>query len=205
METPLPSSLRPRSLAQIRERLARHTPRQLEESSALAHAAVALVLRVDAEGKGPELLIIRRAEHPLDPWSGHLGFPGGRMEPQDASPQHTAVRETQEELGISLDSCGKLLGRLSELRARSLARLMPLSIFPFVYELVEPAPLQWNGEVVAAHWIPLDFFLDASNRSTMPHPREPEQTLPCYPLGDRAIWGLSLAMIEELLFEALNG
>ncbi|HSD27317.1 MAG TPA: CoA pyrophosphatase, partial [Vicinamibacteria bacterium] len=46
-------------------------------------AAVALVLRDGGPG-GIELLRIRRAEHDLDPWSGHVGFPGGRAEPGDA-------------------------------------------------------------------------------------------------------------------------
>jgi len=196
-----PEPTTPLFLALIREKLARYPARRLAESCKLGHAAVALILRENAPGNEQEILIIRRAEHPLDPWSGHLGFPGGRLEPHDASEERAAVRETQEELGISLDACAKLLGSLSEIRARSLSRLMPLSIFPFAYEMREPAPLNRNGEVVEAKWIPLRFFLNMANRSTMPHPREPARSVPCYPLGDRAIWGMSLAMLDELLLE----
>ncbi len=64
-------------------------------------AAVALVLR-DAGPGGIELLFIRRAEHEKDPWSGHMGFPGGRAEPGDAGLEGTAVRETLEETGLDL-------------------------------------------------------------------------------------------------------
>jgi len=201
--TPRPA-IGPLGLAQIRQKLTRHPARQLAESGELAHAAVAIILRENSAANEQEILIIQRAEHPQDPWSGHLGFPGGRLEPHDPSPERAAVRETREELGLCLDASARLLGGLSEIRARSLSRLMPLSIFPFVYELVKPAPLNRNGEVVKACWIPLRFFLNTANRSTMPHPREPERMMPCYPLGDRAIWGISLAMLDELLLEVIG-
>jgi 8-oxo-dGTP pyrophosphatase MutT (NUDIX family) len=184
------------SLARIQARLVRRASTRLADSSALHHAAVALIL-----SERSELLIIRRAEQPRDPWSGHLGFPGGKVEPFDGSPERAAVRETMEELGISLDSCARKIGALSELRARSLNEPLPLSIFPFVYELVAPVVFRANGaEVAKACWVPLAFFADKANRSTMPHPRDPRHILPCYPLGGKALWGMSLAMLDELLF-----
>lgn len=196
---PAPSSEHPSiSLAGIREKLARHAPRFLPESAELRHAAVALILREDAARQ--EILVIRRAEVPGDPWSGHLGFPGGHLEPSDASPERAAVRETVEELGIELDACARKIGALSEIRARSVMKPLPLTIFPFVYELVQPANLQQNAEVATACWVPLRYFLNRANRTTMPHPRDPSHILPCYPLGGRALWGMSLAMLDELLF-----
>lgn len=197
---PLPEE-EPVALTRIRRQLARYCPRTLPESRELAHAAVALILREEVEG--PEVLVIWRAEQPGDPWSGHLGFPGGRVEPGDGDLDRTAVRETMEELGICLDSCANFLGRLSEIRARSLSRMLPMSITPFVCEMVTPATPHLNGEVVKTRWIPLRFFLESSNRSMMPHPGDPTLTVPCYCLGDRAIWGMSLAMLDELLLEVL--
>ena len=207
MQTRLPQELPPSrneepvALTRIRRQLDRYCPRTLPESRELAHAAVALILRED-EGE-PEVLVIWRAEQPGDPWSGHLGFPGGRVEPDDDSLDRTAVRETMEELGICLDSCARFLGQLSEIRARSLSRMLPMSITPFVCELVTPVTPHLNGEVVKTRWIPLRFFLNQVNRSTMPHPGDPAQTVSCYPLDDRAIWGMSLAMLDELLLEVL--
>lgn len=185
----------------IRSRLPRYCPQALAESAELSHAAVALILR--GGEAGAEVLVIWRAEQPGDPWSGHLGFPGGRVEPGDATLERTAVRETMEELGIGLDSCARFLGRLSEIRARSLWRMMPLSIAPFVCELLEPVTPRLNGEVVKTRWVPLRYFADQANRAAMPNPRDPSVHVPCYPLGDRAIWGMSLAMLDELLLKVL--
>ena len=43
-----------------------------------------------------ELLFMRRAEVSGDPWSGHLAFPGGRVDPTDRDDLHAAMRETEE-------------------------------------------------------------------------------------------------------------
>ena len=75
-------------------------------------AAVAVVLR---EGpRSAEVLLIERAHHPDDPWSGHMAFPGGRMEAGDDSTRTTAARETLEEVGVSLHGA-EYLGHVDEL------------------------------------------------------------------------------------------
>ena len=90
-------------------------------------AAVALILRDGAAGI--ELLFIRRAEHPMDPWSGQMAFPGGRAEPGDRDLEATAIRETLEEIGLDLGEAERL-GALDEVRAMARMRPMNLTIQP---------------------------------------------------------------------------
>lgn len=190
------------SLKLIRERLSRYPSLDLPDSARLSHSAVALILR--ETGTGAEILMVRRAEHPKDPWSGHMAFPGGRVDPVDASPERAAVRETLEEIGVDLDRRARRIGRLAELRARSRFREMAMSIYPFIYEIAGPVEFTLNHEMVEALWIPIGFFLDEGQRVEMEHvDGDIARVLPCYRLENRVIWGLSLLMLDELLFEVL--
>ena len=159
-------------------------------------AAVAVVAR-DGDGGG-ELLFIRRAEHPLDPWSGHMAFPGGMVDPGDADPLAAARRETREELGLDLDADAALLGRLSDVKPLSLRA--SLAISPFVFALRGAPALLPNDEVQEALWIPWSFFAEPANRSTFFWTRNGVPVpMPCYKWGERVVWGLTLRMVDELL------
>jgi 8-oxo-dGTP pyrophosphatase MutT (NUDIX family) len=171
-----------------------HVPR-LQEAE--RRAAVAVVGRRGEEGD--ELLFIRRAEHPLDPWSGHMAFPGGMGDPDDADSLAAARRETREELALDLDDgTASLLGRLSDVKPMSLRA--SLAIAPFVFALRGTDPsLAPNHEVQEAIWIPWRFLADRANRSTFFWTRNGVPVpLPCYRWGDRVIWGLTLWMVDEL-------
>ena len=71
------------------------TPDELGEPE----AAVAAIL---TDEQDPGLLLIHRVAHDRDPWSGHLAFPGGRIEELDASSRLAAEREAWEEVGLDL-------------------------------------------------------------------------------------------------------
>jgi 8-oxo-dGTP pyrophosphatase MutT (NUDIX family) len=184
-------------LTEIRERLSRHTPLDLPKAEGITHAAVAILLREAAHGV--ELLMIRRAERPHDPWSGHMGFPGGRMEPTDAHPEEAAIRETQEEVGVTLGRCAVKLGRLSERQAIARFQAVPMTIFPYIFELREPVEPTLNDEVAEALWVPLTLLASPEHRREMAHERSFGRVVPCVPFGEHTIWGLSLGMIDDLL------
>ena len=69
----------------------------LEPVEGLRLAAVALIL-APCDGEISVCMILR-SEHPEDPWSGHMAFPGGRADTEDRNNLHTARRETWEEIG----------------------------------------------------------------------------------------------------------
>ena len=181
------------TLDDVRRALARAPVPAAPEGGGLRRAAVALVLR---EGDaGLELLFIRRAEHPLDPWSGQMAFPGGRAEPGDADLAATAVRETLEEIGLDLGAAERL-GALDEVRAMARMRPMNLTILPFVFHAPERAELRLSEEVTSVHWLPLTPLLGEDLRSTMDYVHEGAALqFPCVRVEDVVIWGLTYRML----------
>lgn len=186
------------SVDEVRAALHRYRPDLLPERPEVGRAAVAAVLRESDDGA--ELLFIHRSEHPRDPWSGHMAFPGGRMEEGDADARAAAVRETREELTLDLDREARVLGRLSDVRAIARGRLLPLVISPFVFELLSRPELTPNREVEAVVWVPLRYLADRGNRSTYRWRQGPVAfPLPCYRYRGNLIWGLTFGMVDELV------
>jgi 8-oxo-dGTP pyrophosphatase MutT (NUDIX family) len=185
----------PTSWQQLRSALAARSPAAVADGAA-QRAAVALILREGHDGL--ELLFVRRAEHPLDPWSGQMAFPGGRREPEDADLRVTAVRETAEEIGVDLAGA-ELLGALDELRAMARLRPVDLVISPFVFRLAGTGELKLSDEVVSAHWLDLDELLGEGRRSWLDYPHgETTLRFPCLRFEDVVIWGLTYRMLDSL-------
>lgn len=161
-------------------------------------AAVALILR--ERKNGPEVLVIERSVHERDPWSGHLAFPGGRHDPNDASLRHTAERETVEEVGLDLGRHGRLLGSLDHVRARGL-HIPELSVVPFVYESISAPPLMLDPREVQNHfWVPLQPIAAGQQNTQIRVERDGKSfVFPGYRVHDRTLWGMSYQMLRSLL------
>lgn len=186
------------SMSRVRRLLARYEPGLHPEAERLRQASVAAILR--QRDHGVELLFIRRAEHPKDPWSGHMGFPGGRMDPADKDALEVAVREAREEVALDLVGNGERIGRLSDLEAVAGGRPIEMVISVFVFELLADTQMSLNHEVQEVVWVPLAFLMDRRNRSTFSWSRFGLPVpLPCYRYRERMIWGLTLRMVDELL------
>jgi 8-oxo-dGTP pyrophosphatase MutT (NUDIX family) len=198
------------SMRVIRERVAAHvidaahtTTGELVGAPALGRAAVAIVVRDAMDG--PHVLLIRRAEHPGDAWSGHMAFPGGREDPQDGNLLTTAIRETFEELALDLRQAGRLLGPLPALPAVARGRPTGMTIVPFVFELTAEAELSYSDEVAEAVWVPLDPLLHGRLRTTFAVDRGggEQVQLPAHDVDGRIVWGLTYRMLDSL-FELLR-
>jgi 8-oxo-dGTP pyrophosphatase MutT (NUDIX family) len=186
------------SMIDITQRVTRYSYSLLPGENLMRQAAVAAILR--AGPAGPELLLIRRAENPRDHWSGHMAFPGGRVEARDPDSFAAAQRETLEEIGLSLSSHAASLGRLSTVLAKAHGKPLPMVITPFVFHLPKTPSLALNHEVQEVVWIPLSYFVEPKHRDSMEWPVTGiSLRLPCYRFEGRLIWGLTLKMIDELL------
>jgi 8-oxo-dGTP pyrophosphatase MutT (NUDIX family) len=183
--------------AAIRRSLQGREPARIEDPS-IRWAAVAVVLRGDDSSQ--EVLLIRRADDANDPWSGQVGFPGGRAEPGDPDLVATAVRETMEETGLDLAADGQLLGRLDDIQALARMQRLDLAIAPFVFRLDGAPEHVPNEEVASLHWVPLAHILDTSNHSEMEYPEEgaAAHRFPCLLLEGLVVWGLTYRMLEGL-------
>ena len=160
-------------------------------------AAVALVLRPGDTGL--ELLFIRRADYPGDPWSGQVAFPGGRQEPHDASLRETALRETWEETRVDVARDGVVLGTLDELWPRTPV-LPPIVVRPYVAIVTPEVRLELSDEVAAAFWAPLDRLRhpDAAFEATVVV-RGEEQRVPALRHADYTIWGMTERIFRDFL------
>ncbi len=160
----------------------------------MRRASVVLILRADAAGD-LELLMIRRAEFPGDPWSGNIALPGGREEPSDTSLEQTAIREALEETGIDLVRAGRVLGRLDEVRPLSAPSL---AIIPFLAAVGGEVAIVPNAEVATAFWVPVAQLREPSLwTETVVEVRGKPRQVRCFRHGEYVIWGLTERVLRQ--------
>jgi 8-oxo-dGTP pyrophosphatase MutT (NUDIX family) len=147
-----------------------------------------------------ELLLIKRAAHDADPWSGHIALPGGRRAASDVDLFATAARETEEEIGVPLGRSGMRLGALDEITPRS-PRLPPLIIAPFVVAVpVDTNVVPDTREVEAAMWIPLDALRQPGAVSEfVMQVEENALSFPSLLYDGHVIWGLTHRILTQFL------
>jgi 8-oxo-dGTP pyrophosphatase MutT (NUDIX family) len=182
----------------IETRLGEHKPGRKRLRALMKRSAVAMILQVRAGDL--HILMIKRAEREGDPWSGHMAFPGGRMDKTDAHGFDVAVRETAEEVGLQLGPGDTCIGRLSEINARPHRGALGMVVSPFVFRLEREVEFSPNHEVAEVVWVPLEFLMDEDNQEQMTwNYKGARIPLPCYMYEGRRIWGLSLMMLGELM------
>jgi len=175
--------------------LARHQP-AIPALPTHTRAAVALILR--ARTHGLEILVIERAPRAGDPWSGDIGFPGGRMEEGDLDSRRTAERATLEEIGLDLHE-RRYIGRLSDIAGAHL----PVQVSCHVYGVEGIPTFVLSHEVRDLFWVALA-DLNAPERQIIAPVRfggemldRPAIRLP--QAGKPVLWGITYRLITEFL------
>jgi len=140
--------------------------------------------------EGVQLLLTQRTAH-LSDHAGQISFPGGRVEAHDRSREETALRETEEEIGIRRESV-TLLGRLPEYEVPSGFRITPVVAWiepPFD---LTPDPF----EVAAVFEVPLGHFLDMARYQRREYRfRGRHRHYMAIPYEGRYIWGATAGML----------
>lgn len=144
------------------------------------------------------VVLIQRNPNDKDRHGGQISFPGGKVEPDDSSTLHTALRETEEEVGIPRKAV-KILGRLSGL-------YIPVSNFqvhPFVGYLEQPPKYVLQADEVSdVLEVPLSHFKKQAVRRTVDLPINELLTMrnvPYFDVHGHMLWGATAMMMSELL------
>jgi 8-oxo-dGTP pyrophosphatase MutT (NUDIX family) len=151
-----------------------------------------LIPIVDREA-GLTLLFTRRATH-LKDHSGQVSFPGGRVASGDATPEATALREAEEEIGLAPGRV-EVLGRLPEYHTRTGFRITPVvGIVTLPFELRRDA-----NEVEEIFEVPLAFLLDPANHQRQSREWQGElRWFFAMPYQEHYIWGATAGMLVNL-------
>lgn len=165
--------------------------------------AAVLIPMLQHEGRWHILYTRRNAT--LSEHSGQVAFPGGRSDPEDSSPEMTALREAQEEIGLR-PSDVSILGRLNDFLTITNYRVTPvIGLIPWPYDLKLA-----SVEVSRAFTIPLDWLADPANyeehQHSLPPPYGSVAVIYYHSYDGEILWGASarftLTLIKKL---RLNG
>lgn len=185
-------------IVKLHSALESHKAVGAESDEGVRRAAVALIFRTGESGM-PELLFIRRADYPADPWSGQVAFPGGREETGDVNLVNTAIRETREETGLDLDRDGTVIGMLDDLRPTT-TRLPAIIVRPYVVLLKRLQELLLSDEVAMAFWVPLESLRQGESwRETTVLARGVQMNRRAFHHEGQVIWGMTERILAQLL------
>lgn len=161
----------------------------------------AVLIALVAYEEGVKLLLTERAAH-LHDHAGQVSFPGGRIETSDASPQDAALREAQEEIGLSPDFV-EVLGSMPAYMTAT-----GFSIIPVV-SLVQPGftVMADPFEVAEIFEVPLAFLMDPSNHRIYEATLDDGRVRQYYamPYDGHFIWGATAGMLRNLYHLLRNG
>ena len=153
----------------------------------------AVLIPVVDRRDGASVILTKRTEK-LRSHSGQIAFPGGRLDATDPTPEYAALRETEEEIGLS-PSFVEVVGRMPDYVSGSGFRIAP------ILSVVRPDfRLRINpDEVDDAFEVPLSFLMDPANHNRGSRIwEEKERYYYTMPFGERHIWGVTAGIIRTL-------
>lgn len=172
-----------------------HRLRMAEKS--LVRASV--LIPVVAREQGLTVLLTQRADH-LNEHGGQISFPGGRVEETDLTAIETALRETEEEIGLDRRHV-EVIGELPEYFTGTGYRIAPVAALVHPPFDLEADPF----EVAEIFEVPLAFLMDGANHQKRlleygneNRQRMEQRTFYAMPYEQHFIWGATAGILRNL-------
>jgi 8-oxo-dGTP pyrophosphatase MutT (NUDIX family) len=142
-------------------------------------------------GESPIVVMTEKPKH-MKFHAGEISFPGGKLDSADDNLLETALRETREEIGLSLKP-DQVIGQLEPVITLNSG----FTILPFVSVIDEIPPLSANAEVEKIFHIPLESFL-----KTMANDPDPThnliQEMYTFEFQGNIVWGASARVLKQI-------
>lgn len=179
------------TIEQIRAFFSTYRPKE-QRAPHLKRAAV--LMPVFHKNNALHVLLTKRTES-VEHHKGQISFPGGVVNERDADSVTTALRETEEEIGLARNAVD-VLGVFDDYSTPSGYSITP--VVGFVASLPRLAPS--SHEVAEIFDVPLSFFLDERNERIVPVMRERKwRDVYFYNYGQYEVWGVTAAILRSFL------
>jgi 8-oxo-dGTP pyrophosphatase MutT (NUDIX family) len=175
----------------IKKALAHRKRQPLADSSLMPAAVMVLLYPKDGE----YCVLLNKRSQQVEHHKGEMSFPGGARDPADQNSLETALRETEEEMGISRSDV-TILGRLDDIATRSnFGVRVYIGTIPYPYHF-EPSPLE-VAEVVE---IPVTVLRDPANRRYETRWMDGEAVTACsYAHQEHLVFGATAKILQQFL------
>ena len=142
-------------------------------------------------GKDPIVIMTEKPKH-MKFHAGEVSFPGGKLDSKDSDLLQTALRETSEEIGLTI-SKEQVIGQLEPVVTLNSGFL----ILPFISVVDEISPLSANCEVEKIFHIPLESFLKTAAKDPDPS-HNIIQEMYTFEYQNQIVWGASARILKQI-------
>ncbi len=177
----------------MRDALASYQPRRIERDG-LPRAGVLIPIY---EEEGVLHIILQVRTELVEHHKGQISFPGGAEDPGDTSLLMTALRESEEEIGLKRGDV-EIFGQLDDI-----VTISNFIVSPYVGRVTAPAPYPFaTSEIEVAELlaVPMPHLLGPPGLNTEPAPwRDRMVPPPSYTFGEHVIWGATGRILQQFL------